>query len=113
MNSTLFAYFETDLFGAFLAKKMSALSKELGVQTTNDTSQSPTHSFEFEKASATKGAIGEHLIADTIEFANIKGEAKLWLNVLVPKAKKTDEMTELDVVMLHQSGVSVFESKNY
>ena len=96
-----------------LAKKMSSLSKELGVQTTNDTSQSPIPSFEFEKTSAAKGAIGEHLIADTIEFANIKGEAKLWLNVLVPKARKADQTTELDVIMLHQSGIYVFESKNY
>lgn len=41
----------------------------------------------------------------------LPGEKKFLFNVYLPK--QSDETTELDAVMIHESGIYVFESKNY
>lgn len=57
-----------------------------------------------------KGRFGEYQIYRRLAFYERKG-AKFLFNCYLPKG--TDETTEVDAVMLHSSGLYVFESKNY
>lgn len=56
-----------------------------------------------------KGAYGEYLISK--ELKGLNSPALFLFNMYLPKDK--GETTELDVVLIHQSGIYVFESKNY
>ena len=56
-----------------------------------------------------KGRYGEYLTYKSLE--TLPGEKKFLFNVYLPK--QNDETTELDAVMIHESGIYVFESKNY
>ena len=58
---------------------------------------------------AEKGRIGEDLIADIL-YETIPGEFQVLRNLYVPYR---DATTELDIVMVHETGIFVFESKNY
>lgn len=56
-----------------------------------------------------EGRIGEYL---TYKYLKpLKGYKKFLFNVYIPKDDGT--FTEVDVIMLHESGIYVFESKNY
>ena len=55
------------------------------------------------------GKLGEYLIYKKLRSMENDG-AKFLFNIYVPKE---DETTEIDVLMLHQKGIFVFESKNY
>lgn len=57
--------------------------------------------------------MGEYLIEYAITHGRLPGRMRCWSNVLVPKDGVVVDETELDVLMLHESGVYVFESKNY
>lgn len=57
-----------------------------------------------------KGAYGEYLIYKSLQHYEKDG-AKFLFNCYVPK--NTGETTEIDVMMIHTSGIYVFESKNY
>ncbi len=70
----------------------------------------------FEMAShQSKGAghMGEYLTEYALVHAGLPGRMRTWTNVLVPKDGVVVDETELDVLMLHERGVFVFESKNY
>ena len=56
-----------------------------------------------------KGATGEYLIGKKLQ--KIPGYKKLIYNCYVPKTGGTT--TEIDVIMIHEKGIYVFESKNY
>lgn len=56
-----------------------------------------------------KGKLGEFYIHK--DLTRLKGVQKYLFNVYVPK--DNGEMTEIDVILIHESGVYVFESKNY
>lgn len=56
-----------------------------------------------------KGQRGEDLIADIL-YSTVKGEFALFRNVYVPNRDKT---SEIDLLMVHEKGLFVFESKNY
>lgn len=56
-----------------------------------------------------KGHLGEFLIYEQLKTLN--GYKKFLFNVYVPKMN--GGTTEIDVILLHESGVYVFESKNY
>ena len=58
---------------------------------------------------AHKGERGEALIADIL-YDTVAGEFALFRNVYVPDGGKT---TEIDLLMVHETGLFVFESKNY
>ena len=58
---------------------------------------------------AEKGLIGEDLIADIL-YETVPGEFQVFRNLYVPYK---DATTELDIVMVHETGIFVFESKNY
>ena len=56
-----------------------------------------------------KGRRGEDLIADIL-CETVTGEFALFRNVYVPNKGKT---SEIDLLMVHEKGLFVFESKNY
>ncbi|WP_426348721.1 NERD domain-containing protein [Alloiococcus sp. CFN-8] len=57
-----------------------------------------------------KGQYGEYLTEYALGHDNIKGYLKIITNVYIPYKGRT---TEIDVVMVHEKGIFVFESKNY
>ena len=59
-----------------------------------------------------KGHYGEYLTEYAIEHGKLGTEA-VFSNVIVPRASGITSTSEIDVVMLHEKGVFVFESKNY
>lgn len=56
-----------------------------------------------------KGKLGEFNIYTTLK--NLPGYKKFLFNCYIPKPN--GQTTEIDVILLHQSGIYVFESKNY
>ena len=56
-----------------------------------------------------KGSVGEYLIYKYLK--PIKGYKRFLFNCYIPK--DNDETTEIDVIMIHETGIHVFESKNY
>ena len=56
-----------------------------------------------------KGSQGEYLIWDSLQ--QLPGYKKFLLNCYLPK--RNGESTEVDFILLHESGIYVFESKNY
>lgn len=56
-----------------------------------------------------KGNLGEYYTYDNLKELN--GYKRFLFNVYIPK--ENGETTEIDVILLHESGIYVFESKNY
>ena len=56
-----------------------------------------------------KGKIGEYKISDLISF--LDGYKKIIFNSYIPTPD--GRTTEIDVLMIHESGIYLFESKNY
>lgn len=63
----------------------------------------------FLKLLLDKGSYGEFLIFSALEKLN--GHKRLLTNIYLPKGD--DSTTEVDVVMIAETGIYVFESKNY
>lgn len=59
------------------------------------------------------GHLGEFLIEYALTHGRLPGRMRTWSNVLVPKDGAVVDEAELDVLMLHECGLFVFESKNY
>ena len=59
-----------------------------------------------------RGEVLEHLIAHTLDHAGIPGRHRVWSNVLVPADGAVDT-AELDVCLLCDRAICVFEAKNY
>ena len=57
-----------------------------------------------------KGQFGEYATEFALTNDNIKGYSQTLHNVYLPNKGKT---TELDILMVHEKGIYVFESKNY
>lgn len=55
-----------------------------------------------------KGYAGEHELATQLEKVN--GQKKVLYNVLIPAGQGT---TEIDALLIHETGIYVFENKNY
>ena len=60
-----------------------------------------------------KGHFLEYLIEYALSHGRLSGRSRVWSNVLVPKDGALIDEAEIDVLMLHERGVFVFESKNY
>ena len=60
-----------------------------------------------------KGHMGEYLTAYALTHGRLPGRVRCWSNVIVPTDGVVVDETEVDVLMLHDSGIFVFESKNY
>jgi hypothetical protein len=58
-----------------------------------------------------KGKSGEYLVYKVLQNYEKDG-AKFLFNCYLPKNNNNDT-TEIDVIMIHNSGIYVFESKNY
>lgn len=56
-----------------------------------------------------KGKYGEYLIYK--HLSSLQGDKKFLFNCYLPK--ENGKTTEIDVILLHNSGIYVFESKNY
>ncbi|MFC5370446.1 NERD domain-containing protein [Arcanobacterium bovis] len=56
------------------------------------------------------GEIGEYLIEYALEKGSVPGRYRTFCNIYVPHRGR---MAEIDVIMLHEKGIFVFESKNY
>ena len=70
----------------------------------------------FESASHAmqgKGHYGEYLTEFALNHQGLPGKFFTYNNLIVPRKGKVTSTSELDVVMLHEKGVYVFESKNY
>lgn len=59
-----------------------------------------------------KGRDGEFLTAYAIEHGDVPGDRRVWRNLLVPRTGAI-RTSEVDILMLHERGVYVMESKNY
>lgn len=59
------------------------------------------------------GGFGEYLTEYAMEHGNIPGRRAVFRNVLVPRSKGPTSESEVDVLMLHEAGIYVMESKNY
>ena len=57
-----------------------------------------------------KGHYGEYLAKYALGNNNIAGYSKILCNVYVPYRSKT---SEIDIILIHEKGIYVFESKNY
>lgn len=57
-----------------------------------------------------KGAYGEWLTEYALGNNHLKGYSKLLHNIYIPYANKT---SEIDILLIHEKGVYVIESKNY
>ena len=62
--------------------------------------------------SGDKGHYGEYLTEYALEHGGL-GEAAVFSNVIVPRSSGPTSTSEIDVVMLHEKGIFVIESKNY
>lgn len=67
-----------------------------------------THKSIFE-VTADRGSWGEYEISKSLE--NISGYSRMIYNCYIPKSDGTT--TEIDVLMIHEKGIYVIESKNY
>jgi hypothetical protein len=56
-----------------------------------------------------KGLTGEYLICKYL--SSLEGKKRFLINCYIPKDNNTT--TEIDIILLHSSGIYVFESKNY
>lgn len=68
----------------------------------------PSLSLKEQKA-IIKGTIGEEKIVNLIQ--SLKGNYKILRNIYLEK--ENGELTEVDIVVFHSSGIHVIESKNY
>lgn len=57
-----------------------------------------------------KGAYGEYLTGYALDHGGIPGRHATFNNVYVPTRGRT---TGIDVLMLHERGILIIESKNY
>ncbi len=87
------------LFIVYIVQKKQYEKTEYYQQTQN----------AYIKVRSDTGLLGEFYIYKYLK--PLEGYQRYLFNVYVPKAN--GETTELDVVLLHESGIYVFESKNY
>lgn len=86
-------------FAVYTIKKKQYEKTEYFFQTKN-----PYRSLRFDK-----GRLGEFYTYKYLK--SLDGYRKFLFNVYLPK--ENGDTTEIDVILLHESGIYVFESKNY
>ena len=59
------------------------------------------------------GGLGEYLTEYALEHGDLPGRRAVFRNVLVPRSSGPTGESEVDVLLLHETGVYVMESKNY
>ncbi len=78
-------------------------------ETRIDGSEDEETEPEEPSSAEDKGRRGEDLIAEILRDS-VTGEFELLRNVYIPNG---DTTSEVDLVMVHERGIAVFESKNY
>lgn len=86
-------------FAVYTIKKKQYEKTEYYLQTKN-----PYRSVRFDK-----GRLGEFYTYGYLK--SLDGYKRFLFNVYLPK--ESGDTTEIDVILLHESGIYVFESKNY
>jgi hypothetical protein len=74
--------------------------------------ESPSIFASIPHALQGKGHYGEYLTEYALNHKNIPGRLVTYTNVLVPSTGATST-SEIDILMLHEKGIYLFESKNY
>ena len=87
------------IVGFFLIKYIKFSKSEYRIRSRNS----------FAKTIFNKGNYGEYLTFSYLE--KLPGYKKIVTNIYVKK--EDGKTTEIDLVMLHETGIYVFESKNY
>lgn len=87
------------LFTIYIIKKKRYEKTEYYIQTKN----------LYRRVRSNKGCLGEYYIYKGLQPLN--GYKRFLCNIYLPK--EDGNMTEIDVILLHESGIYVFESKNY
>ena len=87
------------IVGFFLIKYIKFSKSEYSIRSRNS----------FAKTIFNKGNYGEYLTFSYLE--KLPGYKKIVTNIYVKK--EDGKTTEIDLVMLHETGIYVFESKNY
>ena len=59
------------------------------------------------------GGLGEYLTEYALEHGDLPGRRAVFRNVLVPRASGSTVESEVDVLLLHETGIYVMESKYY
>lgn len=59
------------------------------------------------------GGLGEYLTEYALVHGELPGRKAVFRNVLVPRSTGPTSESEVDVLMLHETGIYVMESKNY
>ncbi len=57
-----------------------------------------------------KGYYGEYMVFNAL-YHNIRGNCKILMNLEIPSVK--DQTTEIDLLMIHETGLYIFEVKHY
>lgn len=83
--------------------------REKELERYNQTEYAIQTQYSYERVMSDEGLLGEFLIYKVLE--TLEGPRKFLFNLYLPT--KNGHTTELDVVLLHESGIYVFESKNY
>ena len=84
--------------------------KQRGKKSFRDTQYYKITHNEYWQTKSDKGRYGEYLIYKQLESLEKDG-AQFLFNCYMPSG--THGITEVDVIMVHTSGIYVFESKNY
>lgn len=88
---------------------LAAIYWSIDYNKYKNSSYRKTTGYSYFKARFNTGFYGEYL---SFEILNkLPGNKRIFTNVYVPK--ENGETTEIDVVMLHEKGIFVIESKNY
>lgn len=87
----------------------AALVQYLEVKNYNKSNYKKETGYPYTKVRFNSGVYGEYLSFNILN--KIEGHKRILANVYVPKEK--GGTTEIDVVMIHEKGIFVIESKNY
>ena len=69
--------------------------------------------WELKANGKSKGELGEYLIKFALGHHNLKGYGISSSNIYIPHKLQENKTTEIDVLLLHEKGIFVVESKNY
>ena len=108
----LFQLIETGIYLAILYGVVMLFAKlinKLRIENYKSSKYYQETKKEFDEVYNDIGTLGEFYTFD--KLGKIKGYKKLISNCYVPKDNGTT--TEIDLIMIHETGIYVFESKNY
>ena len=94
---------------AILCKVLENYFTELGEREFEESEYYKQTNNSLQKIMSDKGKMGEYLTYSDLTF--VTGYKKFILNAYIPT--KNGETTEIDIIMIHETGLYIFESKNF